>query len=67
MTETLRQWMQDMTGPEDAWARQQYADLIQAALKVEKSNTIDQLLSGLAELHYALQVCGELTPDAPVV
>jgi len=51
MTPTLRQWMLDMTGPEDAFARTQYAAIVtatqSAARWIEETATNDD--EGAAE------------------
>ena len=65
MTPTLRQWMIDMTGPEDAFARTQYAAIVTAAQSasrwIEETATNDDKGAAeiLAVLRTALQDAGE--------
>lgn len=60
---TLKQWMIDMTGPEDAWAREQYAALVQAAqrgLIVLGWTDWNAKFNPEEELRAALKAAGEI-------
>lgn len=59
---TLRQWILDMTGPEDAWAREQYAAIVEAAMEVLRRVNVAGAASGgaaLEALRTALVLAGE--------